>query len=76
MKASKIKVSQELIIKALHMPLDTKILDAKADHFNGVIELVVEHFDLRDLAEGESAPLLMPIIKHIAEEYKWDWNQK
>jgi hypothetical protein len=75
MKTARIKVSQELLLSALHMPIDTNILGARYDFNSCSIDLLVCHNDLMEINVNEEIPFVTPTITRIPERVKWDWNQ-
>jgi len=68
----RIHVSPELLVQALHMPADTKILQVFMK--DNKIIIMVSAPGLPDCKFGAEPILLMPVIHHTVESYEWDWN--
>lgn len=78
--AARIKVSGQLLIDVLGMPEETLIFNIRRDDFlPDVFELIVEHPELPEIAEGGHVPEIEPIVRTLEEKQEvwkteWDWN--
>jgi len=59
---ARMQISPALLIRALHLPDDTRVLGADVSHSKGAVTLYVEHPLLKNviLKTGEAAPLATP----------------
>jgi hypothetical protein len=73
---ARIKVSTELIVKALHWPEGTEIVaaDVVRDTHGPVMVIAVEHEDLPGVDEGDVLPEIMPILRYRRESWDFNWN--
>ena len=76
MKRARLLISGELLREVLHLPFGTEILGS-GNYTNGVVEVFVEHHDLKDVAlvEGECPPLVSPRFKKQEEVVFLGWGQ-
>ena len=74
-KRAMVRVTKELLIDALKLPEDTEIISVHLNYeiYPSVIEIVVEHPELKQIDEGERIPIVNPRLEKII--YKFDWNQ-
>jgi len=76
MKIADIRISGEALLKALHFPQGTKMIElvSELDYNESInIKLRVHHPELKNVEAGEKVPLLVPIIRE--ERITMDWNQ-
>ena len=59
MKIARMKITPEFMADFLELPDGSNIVGAKMDE-RGLIELVVEHADFRDIPRGEPVPMVEP----------------
>jgi hypothetical protein len=62
---ARVAIAPDLLIAALHLPADTRIVGADMDHSHGHVVLAVAHPDLKELhiKEGEQLPITTPIFR-------------
>jgi len=72
----RIRISEELLLEALKMPAETRIVRiGMAQVYNavgGTIEMIVEHPDFQEHVAGEEIELINPTYETI----RFDWGLK
>jgi hypothetical protein len=63
-RMARVRITTDLILQALHFPAGARVLACYGERaaYPGDIELVVEHDELPEVAEGGEAPLMKPVI--------------
>jgi len=65
-KVARLLISDTILLDAMRFPEDTIVLNARYDAAHRFLELVVHHNDLREVAEGEDAPIITPTFRYVA----------
>lgn len=62
---ARVAIDPQLLIAALHLPADTRIVGADMDHSHGQVVLAVAHPGLKELhlQENEHLPITRPIFR-------------
>lgn len=73
-RIARIFVSKDLLLAALHLPSGTWVHEACS--VGNRIELVIEHSDLKEVAEFEDYPIVDPQLKRQDEVIFLGWGQQ
>lgn len=70
MRSVRFKVSNSLLGELLKLPPGAEVIGARTTGSH----TTTFHVSSPDLPDTNDPPEVIPIIKHTAESYAWDWN--
>ena len=69
-------ISNELLIRVLGLPDDTKIINSQFNQELGQLELLIEHKDIKPVCEGCVVPIISAQMTNIKSHIRFDkWEQ-
>lgn len=71
-KQAVLKVSYDLLIDALKLPKDTKIIRSGDELLFDQLKIVIEHPDFEEVEEGKCLPTITPSYFQVPKFEGWD----